>query len=518
MSELPTGTVTLLFTDIEGSTGLLRLLGSDRYHQLLADHRRLLRAAFAEAGGREMDTQGDSFFYAFPRARAAITAAIACQRELAAHPWPEGAALRVRVGLDTAEPTVGTDHYVGLGVHRAARIMASGHGGQVLLSGTTRDLVADELPEGVRLLELGEQQLKDFEHPVRLYQLVAPGLPDAFPPLRVPRAEPEPATLRRFRRFALVSVGGLLLAAIAAAILFATRSGGGVVVQSNSVGVIDPKTNRVVGQIGVGIGPGPLSVGAGSVWVGNRDDRTLTRISVATRAVVHTIPLDSTPTGVAAGKDVIWVAEGAAGALARVQPQFNRVIKTIRNLKGPVRVSGGSSGSVTLGGGDVWVAFGDSTVTRVRAKSDRAVAKGLAGFSPSAIAYGAGAVWIANRTANTVSRFSTTTNQTVSTITVGRGPSGVAVGGGSVWVADGDDGAVSRIDPESRSSTTIAVGHAPSGIAYGADAVWVADSQDGTVSRIDPATGKVVAEIEVGGSPEGVAFGNGLVWVTVDAT
>src|SRR5919205_4040471 len=140
MPALPTGTVTLLFTDIEGSTQLLRRLG-EAYAGVLAEHQRLLWEAFAAHDGREVDTQGDAFFVAFPRAVDAVQAAVAAQRALAAHPWPDRAAVRVRMGLHTGEPTSTGGRYVGLDVHRAARIGAAGHGGQGLLSATTQALL-----------------------------------------------------------------------------------------------------------------------------------------------------------------------------------------------------------------------------------------------------------------------------------------------------------------------------------------------------------------------------------------
>jgi class 3 adenylate cyclase len=149
VAALPSGTVTLLFTDIEGSTRLLQRLG-DRYAEVLAAHDRLLRRAFAAHGGQVVDTQGDAFFASFARAGDAVRAAVAAQRALATHSWPEGATVRVRMGLHTGEPTVTTGRYVGLDVHRAARIGAAGHGGQVLLSPTTRELVAADLPAGHR--------------------------------------------------------------------------------------------------------------------------------------------------------------------------------------------------------------------------------------------------------------------------------------------------------------------------------------------------------------------------------
>jgi class 3 adenylate cyclase len=186
-AELRRGTVTFLFTDVEGSTRLAAGL-RQRYGEVLASHQRLLREAFAGAGGQEIDTQGDSFFVAFARAKDAVGAAIAAQRALAAHPWPDGSDLRVRMGIHTADPELGADRYVGLGVHRAARICAAAYGGQILVSNATRELIEDELPERVELCDLGAFRLRDLERPERIFQVTGPGLPAEFPPLRTSSA------------------------------------------------------------------------------------------------------------------------------------------------------------------------------------------------------------------------------------------------------------------------------------------------------------------------------------------
>ena len=181
MRDLPTGTITLLFTDIEGSTHLLQQLGA-RYAELLTACRHLLRTAFHTYGGHEVDTQGDALFAVFPRAGDALCAAVAAQRALATYVWPADVVVRVRMGLHTGAPARLTEGYVGLDLHYAARIMSAAHGGQVLLSQTTRDLVAQDVPPGVRLHALGEHRLKDFEHPVHLYQVVSADLPTNFTP------------------------------------------------------------------------------------------------------------------------------------------------------------------------------------------------------------------------------------------------------------------------------------------------------------------------------------------------
>ncbi len=189
MSQLPAGTVTLLFSDIEGSTRLLQRL-ADRYAEVLREHHRLLRLAFGAWDGIEVDNQGDSFFVAFPAAADAVVAAVTAQRALAGHPWPDGVSVRVRMGLHTGEPINIGERYIGVDVHRAARVGAAAHGGQVLLSRTTADLVARALPVGVALRDLGPHRLKDLEHPEHLYQLVVEGLPADFPPLRTLDSRP----------------------------------------------------------------------------------------------------------------------------------------------------------------------------------------------------------------------------------------------------------------------------------------------------------------------------------------
>jgi class 3 adenylate cyclase len=173
VSSLPSGTVTFLFTDIEGSTALLRELG-DGYADVLGRVRSILREALGSAGGREIDTQGDAFFFSFTRARDAVAGAVAAQRALATHDWPDGVEVKVRMGLHTGEPSVGEEGYVGLDVVRAARICSAGHGGQILLSETTRALLGSDVPDGGTLHDLGLQTLKDVGEE-RIYQLVVDG-------------------------------------------------------------------------------------------------------------------------------------------------------------------------------------------------------------------------------------------------------------------------------------------------------------------------------------------------------
>jgi class 3 adenylate cyclase/DNA-binding CsgD family transcriptional regulator/predicted negative regulator of RcsB-dependent stress response len=190
--DLPTGTVTFLFSDIEGSTALLKQLGRERYGELLTAHNALLRRVFEETGGLEIDRQGDAFFFVFPSAGSAVLAAAAAQRALQAHGWPEDGVVRVRMGVHTGEASLSDDGYVGFAVHQASRIGDLGHGGQILLSRTTAALVEHELTNGTRIRDLGETRLPGLDRPEQIFQLVADGLPERFPPLGARRQAPLP--------------------------------------------------------------------------------------------------------------------------------------------------------------------------------------------------------------------------------------------------------------------------------------------------------------------------------------
>jgi predicted ATPase/class 3 adenylate cyclase len=186
---LPTGTVTFLFTDIEGSTRLMQELG-DKYVQAQVEHHAILREAFRSGDGRELRTEGDSFFCVFESAVDGCRSAAQAQREFARREWPEGKPLRVRIGMHTGEAPLVGEEYIGLDVHHAARVAASAHGGQVVISEATRALVEDSLPVGLTVRDLGMHRLKDLSRPERLFQLVIEGAPDSFPPLRTLESTP----------------------------------------------------------------------------------------------------------------------------------------------------------------------------------------------------------------------------------------------------------------------------------------------------------------------------------------
>jgi YVTN family beta-propeller protein len=506
VSELPRGTVTFLFTDVEGSTKLLDALGSVSYHEVLTSHQRLLRGVFAAHGGREIDTHGDSFFVAFQRAAEAVQAAIEGQRALAGHDWPPGVALRVRIGIDTGEPTIGGDRYVGLGVHRSARIMAAGHGRQILVSGTTRDLIEDELPVGTSLRALGVRRLKDIERPVHLFQVVAPGLATEFAPLKT-------VDSKRPRRLALA--GGILLAAAAIAAAFLLLRGGSppIVVRPNSLGVIDLGSNRVVDQVAIGDTPTSVEVRAGAVWVLNANEQTVKEVTPGRRAVLRTIGVPAAPTGLAVSRDAVWVSSGTR-TVTEIDPRQGVIDRsfTISLASDNPLVGSHESSTIAADANEVWFAAA-ATAARIEPRPVHSFL--VAEFMCcSGIALGEGSVWVTD--GQGVVRLNPGTGAIEARIPLTFPCQNIAVGAGGVWVTDQLGDTVWHIDPRTNvADRSITVGENPEGIAIGAGSVWVA-SGDGTVSRIDPRSQLVTATVAVGGTPQDIAVGAGAAWVTVD--
>ena len=504
VADLPRGTVTFLFTDIEGSTRLLKQL-EEQYSDVLDAHRRILREAVGAREGREVDTQGDSFFFAFARANAALGAAVAAQRGLSEHDWPEGAEVRVRMGLHTGEPAVGDERYVGLGVHRAARIGAVAHGGQVLLSSATRELVEDELG-GVSVRELGSYRLKDIDRPERLSQLDIEGLQTQFPPLRAERVA-EPHLLRRHSVLAAALVG--VLAAAVGVPLFALSSGGSggspasAGPGANAIAAIDSATGRPLGSIPLGASPNSIAYGEGSLWVTMPNQDSVSRIDPTTRTVQQTIAAGNGPAGIAVGDGFIWVANSLDGTVWQIDPRTNG-----GEAVSKIGVGNGPTG-VAYGLGAVWVANSvDRTVVRIDPLTGTTRPPISVDSGADAIAVGAGAVWVTSDAAGIVSRIDPGSGTVTRTIGVGNAPIAVAAGAGSVWVANSGDATVSRVDPgKNRVDTAIPVGEGPSDIRVASDgkSVWVSNDLAGTLSRIDPALNKVVKTVAVGDRPQGVA-------------
>jgi YVTN family beta-propeller protein len=528
VDELPVGTVTFLFTDIEGSTRLVKLL-RDRWGEVLGDHQSILRAAFAQHGGHEIDTQGDSFFVAFRRAKDAVSAAVASQRRLEDHSWPDGAELRVRMGIHTGEPAVGGERYVGLGVHRAARICSAGHGGQILVSQTTRELLRDDPIENVSLRDLGEHRLKDMDEAERLYQVVSPGLGQEFPALRTADATPfegregelaEAAAEEMAKGWRRPGRRTLIVATFAAAAVGAilgvllTQGGGSTAsasVSANAVGVIDPN-GAIAAEIPVGVAPGGVAAGADAIWVSNTGANTVSRIDPSTNEVRQTISVGGGPSGTAVTPGAVWVANGLDGTVSRIDAQTNQVSQVIAVGNGPT--------GATAGAGAVWVTNStDGTVSRIDPASGRVTRTLPAVPGAAGIAVGFERLWVVSPPSAKVVALDPASGRVVNEIGVGVDPAAIAVGADAVWVTNRADGTVSKIEPRTGAVIgTTAVGRRPTGIAAGPGPVWVANTGDGTLSEVDPSTVKVVKSVPLGNPPRELVRIRDGVYVTVGSS
>ena len=531
-------TATFLFTDIEGSTQLLKT-HRDAYARILADHHRILRESFTAHGGTEIDNQGDSFFVAFRRAKDAVLAAASCQRALAKHPWPDGATVLVRMGIHTGEADFAADRYVGLSVHRAARISSIGHGGQVLVSPTTAGLLDDErdLP-GVALRSLGEHRLKDISRPVQLYQLDIDGRTH-FPALR--SEPPEPS---RRKTVALAAVALVALAAITSAVAWTTRDDAPPVVLPDSLVRFDAETLEPTDVFPVGDGPDLVVAAGGYVWVThhvlrdfddaelrNAGDRTLTRVDPSTGEVV-VVGGGLAPCGLTEDPSGdVWVASCfPAGSGQRAN--LVRIDATSLDFEAtwPVPSTEGFFRGLAYGGGSLWVSdpFGrlsrpQWTVTRVDpdtgARHSIPVERAA---SSMAWSEGYGDLWMNEFGGGATSRLHAATEAIDTVDNVATNPSGLVIDGDTVWVGDWSSPALTRVPAVGSGSPRripLPVPTAnPASVVWGVDAgasgVWAATPRFGSIWKVDPKTNEVT-RIVVPHLPSWVAVDDGAVWVTV---
>lgn len=538
VAEATSATATFLFTDIAGSTQLLRSLGED-YEAVLADHDRLLREAFATYGGRVVDNQGDAFFVAFARAKDALLAAAAAQRALAAHSWPQGASVRVRIGIHTGEATLTPDRYVGLSVHRAARIGAVAHGGQVVVSQTTASLLEDEaaLP-GVELRDLGEHWLKDMARPVRLHELVVDGVRQKFPPLNSV-ANPR----RTRRRLVLVAAAVAAAAAAAVAIAVSTRDDAPPEVVANSLVRLDPDTLEPRNVIPINPAPDVVVAAGGYVWithhllrntegegVRNAGDRTVTRVDTKTGDVV-TVGGGLAPCGLTPDPSGdVWVANCFVGgdtpaSVVRVDARTLR-FETTRRVAGGRTIYRG----LTYGGGSLWVAEAEDPprkphlVTQVQPQTRRQQSIRIAN-SPTDLAWSGeyGDLWASHFDSAALTRIHLPTHA-VQTIDIPvRSPAKITVEGDVVWVADWSAPYVARVRATGlRAAVPISLpARNPDAgvwsVATGEGYIWATTPGDYAFWRIDPRTNDVT-RIPMRYPPAGVTTGPGAVWITVRKT
>jgi class 3 adenylate cyclase/streptogramin lyase len=545
VSSVTSATATFVFTDIEGSTELLKT-HRVAYSSILAEHHHILREGFTKYGGREVDNQGDSFFVAFARAKDAVLAAADIQQVLATHAWPDGATVRVRIGIHTGEAELTVDRYVGLSVHRAARISAIGHGGQVLVSATTAGLLEDEgdLP-GVRLRDLGEHRLKDIERPVRIFQLDIDGLGSSFPVLKTAPRVPT----RRRRRIVLGAAALLVLGGIALALASASHDEPPPEVVPNSLVRIDPDTLDATDVFPIGGGADRLISSGGYLWVmhhvlrdtdsaeiRNAGDHTISRVDPRTGEVV-VVGGGLAPCGLTADPSGdVWVANCFSSRASR-SANVVRIDAASLEFEAtwPVPNGNGFIRGLAYGGGSLWLGPSltgaeverVSHVTQLDPQTGDRHSFAFAQW-PAELAWseGYGDLWVTHFFDDSLSRLHAATGKVKTVDGVARNPGSTVVSRDTVWTGDWSAMQVARIPAvgsskprhvalpiENRRNPRWSVVWQ---VDAGAGAVWAATPRYGALWRIEPET-NAVTEIPIPYLPSGVAADDDAIWVTVRA-
>ena len=506
---------TVLFTDIVGSTKLAAEHGDRGWREIIRAHHAFVRKALRHFGGREIDTAGDGFFATFAQPADAIRCATALGEGLRA------IGLEIRVGIHTGEVEVIGSKVGGIAVHIGARVAAKAAPGEVLVSGTVREVVSGA---GIVFEDRGQHELKGVPGEWRLFAVAGgtglglpPALAGAVPRIRAPAK----ARATRLRRRALL--GGGLTALVAAAAVAAVVVHGvllpPVLPGANTAALFDTASGKFKLAVGVGRSPVGVAVSTETAWVINEKDRTVEGLDATSGTVRDQgLSVGGTPAGVAFGANYVWVAvsygvSSAHGAyVVRVDPVTDQVDEQIS-------VGDGAQG-ITVGpgqNGSVWVTDPVSDdVIKIDSQTGASSTPIPVGGEPEAIAVSADAVWVANTLDESLWRLDPLTGAVVAKISLPIHPTAVAVSSDSVWVASLTGNKVIRIDPTTNTTLDeITVPAGPAALALGDGALWVACVRADEVVRVDPRSDKVSDHVSTAGAPDGLAWGPAGLWVTV---
>jgi YVTN family beta-propeller protein len=506
LAEQERGFATLLFTDICGSTELAAELGDRGWREVLRQHHAFVRRQLKRYRGREVDTAGDGFFATFEQPARAVRCACTLVQGL------KEFGITIRAGLHAGEVERMEDRLGGIAVHLGARVAGAAGEGEVLVSSTLRDMLAGS---DLRFEDRGLHRLKGVPGEWRLFAVDAASAAETTPP---PRPLPPAEQGGRWtpRRLAVAAAAALLLGgAVAAAVVLLTGGASANPVPGvNSVGRIDPETDRFHGHpIPVGATPTNIVADGDTLWVTNYDDKTISKIDSAGH-VVATPSIGGTPTGITFADDSVWVAAGL-GLQSGAPASVVEVDAVDNQLSPPIQLSSGLTG-IAFDGVSIWVANeNEDSLVRIDPKT-RSVEDDIpVGQKPEAVAADRGGVWVANTLSRTVMRLDRN-GRRLYTTPLRSGPTALALGADAVWAASRLGATVTRLDRATGNvEATIDVATAPNGIAAGAGAVWV--TMPGRVQRIDPRTNLVTATIPVPADADGVAVADGSVWTTVHA-
>lgn len=501
---------TVVMTDIVASTEHAAELGDSGWRELVQVHHALIRAALRRHGGREIDTAGDGFFAIFDAPAAAVT----CMLDAAEQVRKLGVEIRVGVHVGEVEQVGGK--VAGIAVPIASRIMASAGPGEVLVSSTVRDLAAGS---GLTFDDRGIRELKGVPGEWHVYAVGRAareaGETAAVATARerrasaVRRAAARPIWQRRPRLVAATAVGIALLLATSGLLVWKPWQPPALAsVAENSIGVIDPDRNEVIGQIQVGTRPGGIAVEGGYAWVTNTGADTVSQIDLATRSVVARIDVGRAPTGVAAAQGSVWVANSGERTVSRINVATGRVVETIDGV-------GNGPTAIAARGPSLWVANAtDSTVVSIDARSGAVSQPTAVAARPIALGVDENGLWVASEDGAAVSHLNAITGVTLAEpIQLAARPSALALDPDSVWVAAAD-GTLTRVDrAANRVTATIDIGGSLAAIVISGNAIWVGDS-DGNVYRVDSADpSSPPKRIPTGSAVASLAVVDGDVWL-----
>jgi class 3 adenylate cyclase/streptogramin lyase len=495
----------VLFTDIVDSSVVAGHVGDARWKELIARHHAIVRRELKRYGGRELDTAGDGFFARFTEPAAAIRCACAASESV------RQLGIEIRAGAHFGECEQVGGKLGGLTVVVGARVMALGGPGDVLVTGTARELAGGA---GLGFEDRGRHSLKGVDG---TWQVLAVTEVDGAP--RSGPADPKEAQQRladvqpsRLRSRTRLVVGALIALAAGAAITSFALLGGNEEPTSlerippDRVGTIDPSTNAIETALNVGSKPTGVTVGADAAWITRLEAEILSRVDLASEEV-ETLSTHGHPAAIGLDdKGFVWVLNGFEATVVRIDPRRMVIEDTFELPTG--------TKDLAVGEGAVWVTNADErTVTRLDLVTRDNEVVELSGIGmPDGVAVGDGAVWVAG--SGGVAKVDSQSRDVLGTWPLRFPASEVAVGEGAVWVTHQADDHVSKVDEATGASTYIPVGNGPAEVAVGGGAVWVTNSLDGTLSKIHPKTNNAET-IHLGSSPEGVAFGDGSVWVAV---
>jgi len=496
----PRRLLAVLFTDIVSSTELASTLGDSRWRELIEQHHAVVRSQIARFGGTEVDTAGDAFFATFDLPVRAVDCALESARAV------RRLGLRIRAGVHMGECVVSGGAVRGVSVHIGARVASKARGGELLVSGTVREVLAGS---GLTFVDRGEQTLKGVDGRWRLFA-VEPRQEDAdgdLPPLLEAQIKPPPPPVWRRSRVVVAAVTALAVLVGVAAFVALRGPGGLASVDADSVAWIDANSGDVESAIRVNRRPVGLAVAPDGVWVANSIDRSITGVTPS--GSTNTVAVGPGPIAVAASGDLVWVANGDGNSVSRVS-------RTTKQEVGDRIQAGNGLVAIAHGANALWLANSvDGTVWKIDPSKGSKEFEVKVGPALRGLAVTNEAVWVTSETAGTVISIAPATGVILRVVRVGNDPSAVAVGGGAAWVANSADGTVSRVDARSGRVRTFRVGGGPRAVAVARGRVFVANEKDGTVSMLDAKTGVTVRTITLHNAPMGLAAAGDRVWVSV---